>query len=183
MPGVSRVTAARRRTAVSCEACAPALIHSEMSDSSACTGAGNSWPSACSARMRSSTADTAGVSAEIWSCMARTAPAVQRRLLVSNGTWVESRRSCVMSLASTRRSLSRCSAFLPLSVSCIQLRASRTALSSCSVSAGARPRGRTMLWISVAHTMPRLISSTRASAVSNTREGSVTLGKPIIAAV
>ncbi|CFW32913.1 Uncharacterised protein [Bordetella pertussis] len=31
--------------------------------------------------------------------------------------------------------------------------------------------------------MPRLISSTRASAVSNTSAGSVTLGKPIMAAV
>ncbi|MNV30648.1 hypothetical protein D3C71_1219270 [compost metagenome] len=115
--------------------------------------------------------------------MARTAPDVQRRLLVSNGTWVDKSRNWVMSLASTRRSRSRCSAVLPLSVSCIQLRASRTALSNCSVKAGARPRGSTMLWTSVAQTMPRVISSTRASAVSNTNDGSVTLGKPIMAAV
>ncbi len=116
MAGVSAVTAARSCTAVSCDAWAPALIHSEMSCSSADTGSGSGWSLACKARRRSSTADTAGVSAEIWSCMARTAPEVQRRLLVSNGTCVDKRRSCVMSLASTRRSRSRCSAFWPLSV-------------------------------------------------------------------
>ncbi|MCY1518446.1 hypothetical protein D9M68_531660 [compost metagenome] len=183
MDGVCRVTAARRRTAASCVARAPALIHSEMSRSSADTASGSGWPPACRARMRSSTAETVGVKDAIWSCMARTAPEVQRRLLVSKGTCVDNRRNWVMSLARTRRSRSFCSAVWPLSVSCIQLRASRTALSSCRVRAGARPRGSTMLWTSVAQTMPRLISSTRASAVSNTREGSVTLGKPIIAAV
>ena len=47
-------------------------------------------------------------------------------------------------------------------------------LSSSSVSAGARPRGSTTLWTSVAQTMPSAISSTRASAVSNTSVGSET---------
>ena len=47
-----------------------------------------------------------GVAPRRGPCMARTAPAVQRRLLVSNGTWVDSRRSWVMSLARVRRSLS-----------------------------------------------------------------------------
>lgn len=183
MAGVRRETAARNCTAVSWVALAPALIHSEMSASTCETGSGSVWPLACRARMRSSTADTAGVSAAIWSCMARTAPAVQRRLPVSNGTWVDSRRNWVMSLASSRRSRSFCSVVLPLRVSWIQSLASRTALSSCKVRAGARPRGSTMLWTSVAQTMPRLISSTRASAVSNTCDGSVTLGKPIMAAV
>ena len=124
-----------------------------------------------------------GVSAATRSCMARTAPAVQRRLLVSKGTWVDSRRSWVMSLARVRRSLSDLPASPPARMSCIQSRASRTALSSSSVSAGARPRGSTTLWTSVAQTMPNAISSTRASAVSNTSVGSETDGKPIMAAV
>ena len=64
----------------------------------------------------------------------------------------------------------------PARMSCIQSRASRTALSSSSVSAGARPRGSTTLWTSVAQTMPSAISSTRASAVSNTSVGSETDG-------
>ena len=88
MAGVSR-TAPRSRSAVAWVARGPASIHLEMLASRRATFSGSGWPSACRARMRSSTAETMGVSAATRSCMARTAPAVQRRLLVSKGTWVD----------------------------------------------------------------------------------------------
>ncbi|CPP69409.1 Uncharacterised protein [Bordetella pertussis] len=158
-------------------------IQAEMSASTLAAGGGSARPCACRACRRSSTAETAGVSAVMCSCMARKALAVQRMLPVSNGTWVDSRRSWVMSLASARRSLACCAAPRWLSTSWIQLRASRTVASRRPIMARPMPRGSTTLWTSVAQMMPRLISSTRASAVSNTSAGSVTLGKPIMAAV
>ncbi len=141
--------------------------------------------SATSARaaMRSARPDRRGIRRRVRSCRARTALVVSRRREVSNGKWMDRIWISLAAAARCRRSAAALALSRARRMSSAQRSASASQTSRRRRIASPTGWGKTRLWTRVAQPMPRPISITRVTAISNTAPGWLTAGNPMMAAV